>query len=218
MSDTYSVVLTGKLLDGYEPKSVQESFSELFKLSQDKVQAYFNGKPKVVKKAADHQTATRFKAKIESLGASVELRPVATTANSPATNNKTESSETPVQVSKVTASSTSATALSKQPANKQSAKASRQKVKKAFTEFTLDDCVNEIDFGRKKQISKMKAIEIAHQPKSVLPMLIGFGCLAFAAADAGLNFSGIMQITGTLWAPITAALVGLVAIKSSAEN
>lgn len=213
MSDTYSVVLTGKLLDGYEPKSVQESFSELFKLSQDKVQAYFNGKPKVVKKAADHQTATRFKAKIESLGASVELRPVVTSAISPSTSIKSQS-----PADKIPASRVSASKLPEQPAKKKTVKASRQKIKRAFTEFTLDDCVNEIDFGRKKQISKMKAIEIAHQPKSVLPMLIGFGCLAFAAADAGLNFSGIMQITGTLWAPITAALVGLVAIKSSAEN
>jgi hypothetical protein len=193
MSNTYSVVLTGKLLDGYEPKSVQESFSELFKLSQDKVQAYFNGKPKVVKKAADHQTATRIKAKIEGIGASVELRPVV---------SKTDT----------------AAAEIKAPIKKQSVKASSRKVKKAFTEFSLDDCVNEIDFGRKKQISKMQAIELAHQPKSMVPLLIGFACLAFAISDAALNYFGVMEITGTIWVPITAALVGLVAIKSSAEN
>lgn len=205
MSDTYSVVLTGKLLDGYEPKSVQESFSELFKLSQDKVQAYFNGKPKVVKKAADHQTATRFKAKIESLGASVELHPVV--ANAKATQVKAPSVAAKAKQS-----------VKDQAIQKPSVKKSSPKVKKEFTEFTLDDCVNEIEFGRKKQISKMKAIEIAPQPKSLVPMLIGISCLTFAAADVALNYLGVMQITGTLWAPITASLVGLVAIKSSAES
>ncbi len=208
MSNTYSVVLTGKLLDGYEPKSVQESFSELFKLSQDKVQAYFNGQPKVVKKAIDHQTAARFKAKIEGLGASVELRPVASS-----NNNVSQKSvqQAPVKAKPVQKSLQSSVEVNPTKA----AKAKKTKVKKAFTEFTLDDCVNEIDFGRKKQLTKMKAVEIVDEPRSRVTMLLGLSFITYACADLALAYTGIMQLTGTYWVPAVSALVGLVAIKSS---
>lgn len=193
MSDTYSVVLTGKLLDGFDPKSVQDSFSELFKLSQEKVQAYFNGKPKVVKKDADHQTATRYKAKIERLGASVELHPVVAKV------------EVPVK-------------SLKKPVRRQKFKHAVVRNKAIDNSISRASCINAIDFGRKKQVSKMNAIEIAKEPRAKWSMFLGFSFIVYACADFGLDYLGLAEMSGTFWLPVTAALIGVVALKSSAES
>ncbi len=80
MSDLYSVVITGELIKGFEQEAVKSSFAELFKLEQQKAQSYFTGKPKVLKRLVDHQTANKYRTRIERLGALVELRKVAAVA------------------------------------------------------------------------------------------------------------------------------------------
>jgi len=211
MSDTYSVVITGNLIPGFDLESVQSSLSELFKINQDKVKLYLSGQPNVLKKNADRQTAAKYKAKIEQLGASVELH-----------NSSSISEETQI-ASKATntANLTNKTQKNVSP-KKQTAKTASRK--KASLQSVVDkmlqhsDGVNLIERGRLKQKYKMEQIQITKQPISLLPMILGIVGVLFGAVDFGLSYLEILNITNLVWLPIVSVVIGSVMIKSSFES
>ena len=75
MSNTYNVVLTGDLLDGYELSEVVAALAALFKLSPEKVELMLAHAPKHIKTSVDEMTANKFKKAIEKAGAVCQLIP-----------------------------------------------------------------------------------------------------------------------------------------------
>lgn len=90
-NETYNVILTGKALAGFELSTVKTNLATAFKLSPEAVDRYFVGKPLIVKKGADLQTAEKYKARFEEAGAECKISPVTAQplAPSPPQNEKT---------------------------------------------------------------------------------------------------------------------------------
>lgn len=72
---TYKIVFTGNLKDGITPQQARESLMKTFKLSEDRVDRYFTGKPVVLKKDITQEQAEKFQAVFEKLGLQVETVP-----------------------------------------------------------------------------------------------------------------------------------------------
>jgi hypothetical protein len=208
MSETYSVVMTGEVIEGFDLESVQEAFAKLFKLSQEKVQGYFAGKPKVLKKAVDHATASKYKARMEKVGVSVELVAATKTKKSaqPATQpaeQRSLESQAPTHKSIKTLTDNLASPASR-----------LKEIAQEQANFT-DPSINAIEAARLKKERKMQRIEIEAASSNRLFMVLSILCVIFAAADFGLAYLNIFILTGTLWAPIVSALIGLVLFKAS---
>lgn len=74
MSDaTYKILFTGKLKDGVTPQQARESLIKTFKLSEDRVDRYFTGKPVLLKKNITCEQADKFQAVFEKVGLQVEV-------------------------------------------------------------------------------------------------------------------------------------------------
>jgi Tfp pilus assembly major pilin PilA len=73
MSDaTYKIVFTGNLKDGVTPQQARESLMKAFKLSEERVERYFTGKPVVLKKGISREQADKFQTVFEKVGLQVE--------------------------------------------------------------------------------------------------------------------------------------------------
>lgn len=211
MSDTYSVVITGNLIPGFELESVQSSLSELFKINQEKVRLYLCGKPKVLKRDVDHQTASKYKTRIENLGASVKLRKSLPTSKK--TQNTSKATNTPSR-----ADETQKTVSHKNQSTKNVPR------KKASHRSAIDKMlqptngVNLIEQGRLKQKYKMEKIQIAKEPVSLWLMILSIVCMLFGALDFTLSYLEILTITNFFWSPIISVIIGSILLKSSFEN
>jgi hypothetical protein len=195
MSDTYSVVVTGNLITGFDLESVQDSLSELFKISQEKVKPFLLGKPKVLKRNTDHKTAARYKSRIEQLGASVELH------KNPLLSKETQESSN---------------AATKTKKDKKARKlASHQSV---IDKMQQQSGLNLIEQGRLKQKYKMETVDIAKESVNLWLIILAFICILFGAVDFTLSYLEFLTITNTIWLPIVSAIVGGVMLKSSFEN
>ena len=67
--NNHRVVLNGEIFPGAKIDTVKEKMAQLFKLTNDQVNALFSGKRQVVKKDIDKETAKKFKDAIENTGA-----------------------------------------------------------------------------------------------------------------------------------------------------
>lgn len=69
MSETFSVVVSGKLADGFELPQVKENIAGLFKLAPDKVDKLFAGKPVALKRGVDKAQAMKLRNVLARAGA-----------------------------------------------------------------------------------------------------------------------------------------------------
>lgn len=69
MSETFSVVLTGKLADGYDLVQVKENIARVFKLAPEKVEKLFGGKPVALKRGVDKAQAMKLRNALARAGA-----------------------------------------------------------------------------------------------------------------------------------------------------
>lgn len=65
---SYRIVFNGNIADGRDPDNVRRDFIRLFKIDQTRVEDYFSGKPIVLKKGLDHETASRLMKAMEHAG------------------------------------------------------------------------------------------------------------------------------------------------------
>lgn len=101
MSDTYNVVLTGELVDGFELDQVKGNMGTLFKLNEEKVNGLFSGKPVVLRRSVDKPKALKLRSAVTKAGAKVAIKIARATATQGTTSQSTESKKT---ASKKTAS------------------------------------------------------------------------------------------------------------------
>ena len=69
MSEKFSVVLTGKLADGFELPRVKNNIAQVFKLAPEKVEKLFSGKPVALKRGVDKTQAMKLRNALARAGA-----------------------------------------------------------------------------------------------------------------------------------------------------
>lgn len=69
---TYKVILLG-VAQGFDLQDVKEKLAAFFKIKPAKVDAFFKGKPVVVKKGLDNETALKYKSVFELAGATCRI-------------------------------------------------------------------------------------------------------------------------------------------------
>lgn len=77
MSETYSVVLTGKLLNDETLDNVKNNVGAAFKLSAAQLDKLFSGKPVALKRGLDKKQAVRLSTRLQQLGAHAVIKAVA---------------------------------------------------------------------------------------------------------------------------------------------
>lgn len=77
MSETYSVVLTGSVLNDQPLEEVKAKVAEAFKLKAPQLDKLFSGKPVAIKRGLDKKQAVKLSARIQQLGAHVVIKAVA---------------------------------------------------------------------------------------------------------------------------------------------
>lgn len=70
---SYSVIISGRLQDGFEPAQIQAAFASLLKVSQEKAGALMK-RQWVIKKKIDRKIADAYKKKLESIGLVITLK------------------------------------------------------------------------------------------------------------------------------------------------
>lgn len=71
-----NVIFRGDIVLGQNLVEVKARFAQLFKLTPDKVDTYFSGRPVALKKACDPATAEKFKQALQHIGCLVQIKPV----------------------------------------------------------------------------------------------------------------------------------------------
>ena len=74
MSETYSVVLTGKLLNSESLDEVKANVGSAFKLSAPQLDKLFGGKPVALKRGLDKKQAVRLSTRLQQLGAHAVIK------------------------------------------------------------------------------------------------------------------------------------------------
>ncbi len=219
MSESYNVVFSGELLDGFDLESVQKAFADIFKLNQTKVNSYFTGQSKLLKKEVTLDIAKKYQSRIESVGGKIEIQPVFKQASidnevvleSDVSLKKetglTKASQITPQEIPVKTKPTKVVVEQKQQDRRS------EEVNKP--DYALDDSMNAIEIGRLNQIRKMQKIELADDKSSKTLMFFGFVLLLLGIADLTLELLSIFSLSGTFASSISMMLVGLVFIKSS---
>ncbi len=82
--ELFNVIFRGDIVPGQVLADVKARFAQLFKLDQAKVDAYFTGKPVVLKKDCDRATADKFKAALQQAGAVVDIKSAMAASPAPA--------------------------------------------------------------------------------------------------------------------------------------
>ncbi len=72
----FDLVFTGELIEGCDPAQVRRDLGRLFKTDATAISRLFTGKPVIIKKAIDQQTAIRYRAALQQAGALCQIRPV----------------------------------------------------------------------------------------------------------------------------------------------
>lgn len=68
MSETFSVVVTGKIADGFAVADAKAQVSKLFKLSPEKLEKLFSGKPVAIRRGIDKPQAMKLRAALAKTG------------------------------------------------------------------------------------------------------------------------------------------------------
>lgn len=73
----FDLVFSGELIEGCAPARVRRDLERLFRTDADSVARLFTGRPVVIKRDLDEQTAARYRAALQQVGALCRIRPVA---------------------------------------------------------------------------------------------------------------------------------------------
>lgn len=74
MSETYSVIMTGTIADGFELEQVRASVSKLFKLTPQQLDKLFSGRPVAVRRNVDKTLALKLGSALTRAGALTEIK------------------------------------------------------------------------------------------------------------------------------------------------
>lgn len=85
MSETYSVVVSGQLVEGFELDQVKQSIVGVFKLSPAQVDKLMCGKPVALKRGIEKSKAVKLSQRLQELGA-VSIIKAAAAAKKPTVN------------------------------------------------------------------------------------------------------------------------------------
>lgn len=69
----YSVIFTGRIVEGAEPAAVKANLARLFKVDAARVESMFAGKPVVIKKNLDAEKARSYRDALAQAGAAVSV-------------------------------------------------------------------------------------------------------------------------------------------------
>ena len=69
----YSVIFTGRIVDGAEPAAVKAKLAKLFRVDAERVESMFAGKPLVIKKNLDAEKARSYRDALAKAGAAVSV-------------------------------------------------------------------------------------------------------------------------------------------------
>lgn len=69
----YSVIFTGRIVEGAQPEAVKANLAKLFKVDAARVEAMFAGKPVVIKKSLDAEKARGYRDALAKAGAAVSV-------------------------------------------------------------------------------------------------------------------------------------------------
>ena len=108
----FDVYFTGKLVADAEESAVKAQFSQLFKVSGERLETFFTGKPCVLKRGVDRETAQRYKAVLHKAGMLVTFKVAAAAPAEPVATPPTDqsSSQSPPQTPEPAAAQKPATA------------------------------------------------------------------------------------------------------------
>ena len=81
MSDQYRLVFAGEVLEGQHPAVVKKRLATILKLTDERMDLLFAGKPVVIKKIVDKQAAARYQAAFKKAGARLRVLPLAQPAD-----------------------------------------------------------------------------------------------------------------------------------------
>lgn len=87
--EQYSIGVTGKVLEGFEPAAVQQRLADLFKCSLEKAQRLISGKPVMLKSGLDRQAVEHYRQQLLKVGVEPAIKKL------PATENLQTSSPNP---------------------------------------------------------------------------------------------------------------------------
>jgi hypothetical protein len=73
--ERFDISFSGQLIDGQDPAQAREQVRALFNASDAQLQRLFSGKPVVVKKGVDLESASRYRAAFRKAGALIDIRP-----------------------------------------------------------------------------------------------------------------------------------------------
>lgn len=83
MSDSYSVVMTGKVAEGQNPEQVKANVGKLFRIDEQQLNRMFAGKPVAVRKGISREQADKICAALMKAGAEAKVRSVKPRAAQP---------------------------------------------------------------------------------------------------------------------------------------
>lgn len=215
MSHTYSVVFAGELIEGFEIESVKKAFADIFQVKNENVQKYFSGKPRVVKKNLDEETAARYQRVFAKYGANVEVLKNSKSAE-PSAVKKVE--KTPLNKPVVKTAELEETAKKLPPVKKVTrSKLEKKDVEKTIEKFyaPVDPNANLIAQGRERKAAKMARIEIADESRSKSTLYAGIAAISFGLVDGTMSSLGANFELIQLWTSASAILIGAVMIFSS---
>ncbi|MBV1869850.1 MAG: hypothetical protein KUG76_03000 [Gammaproteobacteria bacterium] len=72
----YNVVFKGEILSGMSPEVAKQNFSDTFNITGMKLDAFFSGKPAVLKKNVDKGEGQKFRGQLKRLGLLSSLNPL----------------------------------------------------------------------------------------------------------------------------------------------
>lgn len=79
MSNTFEVVFSGEVLDGFDPAETRAKIGKLFNADEAKIVKLFSGNSVVIKKSLDQATANKYVAAFKNAGARAVARDTAET-------------------------------------------------------------------------------------------------------------------------------------------
>lgn len=94
---SYNLIFHGVIAEGQDAETVRKNIAELFKVSDDKVERLFSGRPVAVKKNVDHVTALKYQSAFKKAGALCSIEPFSVMADKKSSAEEEPSRKTPAQ-------------------------------------------------------------------------------------------------------------------------
>ena len=79
-SQGYKIIFEGRILEGRNTEEVKKNLAAFFKISVERIEKYFVGRPVVIRKNVDHQTAVKIEKVFRDAGAVCRAEPIVETS------------------------------------------------------------------------------------------------------------------------------------------